>query len=177
MRLRTRYVALLLAALLAPEAARAQRPVADVWGRVTDSAGTPLPDARVRLLELGRTVLTGHDGVYRFRSVAVGTLTLSITRVGHVPETRRLDVVAPATRADVAMRETRLQLAAVQVTASAGATRAQDSPQPTAVLEGAELRTAQGAALGETLEQVPGVRSLTSSSRGPKAPALSRTAP
>jgi len=38
---------------------------------------------------------------------------------------------------------------------------AHESPQPTAVMEGAELRAAQGAALGETLELVPGVRSLS----------------
>ena len=62
---------------------------------------------------------------------------------------------------DVRMRPSRVQLAAVQVTATPAATRAQESPQPTAVLEGAELRASQGAALGETLEQIPGVRSLS----------------
>jgi iron complex outermembrane receptor protein len=162
MYLRHRYSILLLAgaAFGAPVGVSAQRAVAEVSGRVADSAGVPLPDARVRLLEVGRTALTASDGTYRFGAVAVGTYTLSVTRVGRVPETRRLVVTAPATRLDLVLRETRLQLAAVQVTASAGATRAQDSPQPTAVLEGAELRTAQGAALGETLEQIPGVRSL-----------------
>jgi iron complex outermembrane recepter protein len=59
------------------------------------------------------------------------------------------------------MRASRMQLAAVQVTATPGATRAQESPQPTAVLEGPELRASQGAALGETLEMIPGVRSLS----------------
>jgi iron complex outermembrane receptor protein len=166
MHLRRRYSSLaLLGAVLALAApAAAQRPSAELSGRVADSAGMPLPDARVRLLELGRTVVTGVDGGYRFRAVAAGSYTLAVSRVGRVPETRRLVVVAPATKVDVVLRETRIQLAAVQVTASAGATRAQDSPQPTAVLEGAELRTSQGAALGETLEHVPGVRSLSMTS-------------
>jgi iron complex outermembrane receptor protein len=165
---RARDVVLLLALLTVP--VRAQPPEAGasgaraadaVEGRVVDTAGVPLPDVRVRLVELGRTRLTGADGRWRFSSVAPGRYTLSLSRVGRVPETRRIAIPGDGRPVDVVLRAARVQLAAVQVTASTGATRAQDSPQPTAVMEGAELRTGQGAALGETLEQVPGVRSLS----------------
>ncbi|MGZ8470100.1 MAG: TonB-dependent receptor, partial [Gemmatirosa sp.] len=155
--------------VLASAPARAQRPVAPasprvvdgVEGRVVDTAGVPLADVRVRLVELGRTRVTAADGRWRFSAVAPGRYTLSISRVGRVPETRAIAIPGDGRPVDVVLRAARVQLAAVQVTASTGATRAQDSPQPTAVLEGAELRTGQGAALGETLEQVPGVRSLS----------------
>ncbi len=150
--------AVLVAALGAP--ARAQPP-AGVAGRVVDSAGVPLADVRVRLVELGRTRVTAADGRWRFSAVAPGRYTLSVSRLGHAPETRRVAVPGDGREVDVVLRAARVQLAAVQVTATTDATRAQDSPQPTAVMEGAELRTAQGAALGETLEQVPGVRSLS----------------
>ena len=50
---------------------------------------------------------------------------------------------------------------AVQVTATLSATRVLDAPQPVAVIGGAELRRAQGAAVGDALEQLPGVRSLS----------------
>jgi outer membrane receptor protein involved in Fe transport len=86
---------------------------------------------------------------------------VSFTRVGRRPETRRVALGGAPRTLDVALRATEVQLAAVQVTATTAATRAQDAPQSTAVLEGAELRASQGAALGETLEQVPGVRSLS----------------
>ena len=49
----------------------------------------------------------------------------------------------------------------VQVTATLNATRVLDAPQPVAVIGGAELRRAQGAAVGDALEQLPGVRSLS----------------
>jgi iron complex outermembrane receptor protein len=86
---------------------------------------------------------------------------VSFARVGRRPETRRVALGGAPRTLDVALRATEVQLAAVQVTATTAATRAQDAPQSTAVLEGAELRASQGAALGETLEQVPGVRSLS----------------
>ena len=54
-------------------------------------------------------------------------------------------------------------LPTMQVTASAVATDTRRVAQPTAVLGGATLRRAQGASLGETMELIPGVRSLSMS--------------
>jgi outer membrane receptor protein involved in Fe transport len=142
--------------------AAAQRPAPSLAGRVADPGGAPLAGVRVAVVELGRSQVTGDDGRYRFTALPAGTFTVSFSRIGRAPEARRVTVAEGGARAlDVALREARVQLAAVQVTASTAATRAQDAPQPTAVLDGAELRRAQGAALGETLEQVPGVRSLS----------------
>jgi outer membrane receptor protein involved in Fe transport len=86
---------------------------------------------------------------------------VSVSRIGRRPEARQVALAAGPLTLDVTLREARVELAPVQVTASPAATRAQDSPQPVAVLAGAALRTAQGAALGETLAEVPGVRSLS----------------
>jgi iron complex outermembrane recepter protein len=55
-------------------------------------------------------------------------------------------------------------LPTMQVTATAVATDARRIAQPTAQLAGAALRRSQGASLGETLEQIPGVRSLSMTS-------------
>jgi iron complex outermembrane receptor protein len=52
-------------------------------------------------------------------------------------------------------------LPALQVTATAVATEARRIAQPTALLAGSELRRANSASLGETLQQIPGVRSLS----------------
>ena len=159
---RIALAASLLALVAAPASAQQQQPVSLV-GRVSDEAGNPLSDVRVRLVEAGRVSLTDGGGRYRFSALAAGAYTVSFARVGRAPESRRVVLDGDDTL-DVVMREARVQLAAVQVTATAAATRAQDSPQPVAVLEGAELRTSQGTALGETLEQVPGVRSLSMTS-------------
>lgn len=66
------------------------------------------------------------------------------------------------TRPDSARRDSLPKaLPTLQVTATAVATDARRVAQPTAVMAGAQLRRAQGASLGETLEQIPGVRSLS----------------
>ena len=150
---------LLVAALAAPAAA--QRSAHAIRGQVVDTGGVPIPGVRVQLVELGRANATGDDGRFRFGAVPGGRYTVSLSRIGLAPETRRVAVEDGDAELVVRMRQTRVQLAAVQVTATPAATSAQRSPQPTSVVEGAELRTAQGAALGETLEQVPGVRSLS----------------
>jgi iron complex outermembrane receptor protein len=146
---------------LASRSAEAQRTNHALQGRVVDTAGAPLAGVRVVVTELTRTHVTGEDGRFRFGAVTSGRYTLSFSRVGLAPESRRVVIEGADRVVDVAMRPSRVQLAAVQVTATPAATRAQESPQPIAVLEGPELRASQGAALGETLEQVPGVRSLS----------------
>src|SRR5688500_339137 len=79
-------------ALLVPAESGAQRATHEVAGRVVDSAGVPLAESRVRLVELGRAQVTGADGRFRFSAVAPGAYTLSVARLGRVPETRRVAV-------------------------------------------------------------------------------------
>lgn len=72
---------------------------------------------------------------------------------------------ADSVRADSARARSRADSArliqAVQVSATLKATRVLDAPQPVAVLGGADLRRAQAGAVGDVLEQLPGVRSLS----------------
>lgn len=74
-------------------------------------------------------------------------------RVARADSTARADSIARANSARV--------IQAVQVTATLSATRVLDAPQPVSVVGGADLRRAQGAAVGDALEQIPGVRSLS----------------
>ena len=67
----------------------------------------------------------------------------------------------PAVARDSTARDSAQRVTAMQVTATFSATRVLDAPQPVAVVGGAELRRAQGAAVGDALEQLPGVRSLS----------------
>ena len=159
---RTLLVAFLCAlALTAPASAGAQRSSIVVAGRIADSAGTPLEGVRILIVEIGRRTSSDASGRYRLGSLPPGTYTLSFSRLGLAPETRRIGLADGVRELNVRMHGVGIDLAPVQVTASTKATRAQDSPQPTSVLEGAELRTSQGTALGDVLEQIPGVRTLS----------------
>ena len=144
-----------------PRQAAAQSGTASVVGHVVDTLGAPIAGVRVSAVEAGRVQVTDARGAFRYTELPPGRQTLSFARLGFVPETRRVIVGDTTVDIHLRMRPARVSLAAVQVTATLAATAAQESPQPTAVLEGPELRVAQGAALGETLEQVPGLRSLS----------------
>ncbi len=132
-------------------------------GRVTDGDGRPIGEVRVRLVEAQRSSVTDVDGTFRIAGVAQGTQSLVLSRIGYAPIVRRILVAAPRTTFDTALTASHVELAAVQVTASTVVTTALTSPQPTSILEGASLRTAQGASVGETLAALPGVRSLSMS--------------
>ena len=145
--------------LLLPASLIAQQ--STVTGAITDTAASPVAGVRVVIIELGRRTQTDAEGRYRLGSVPAGTYTFSFSRLGFVPQTRKVQVTATGTAIDLRLSPAGIDLAPVQVTASTGATRAQDSPQPTSVMEGAELRVSQATALGDVLEQIPGVRTLS----------------
>ena len=136
---------------------------AALHGRITDAEGRPLADARVRLIEAQRGAVTDADGRFRIPLVAQGAHSIAVSRIGYAPVVRRIDVAPPMTAFDASLTLSHVDLAPVQVTATALATSALTSPQPTSVLEGASLRTSQGASVGETLAALPGVRSLSMS--------------
>lgn len=150
----------LLAALGFAAPLRAQERGHSFAGRVTDDAGAPLAGAQVRIVELGRTATTAADGAFHLAAVPAGRYVVRVTRLGYAPAVRPVVVGPDAPPIALRLREAGVALAAVQVTATPTATRAADSPQPTSVVEGAELRRAQGAAVGDAIEQLPGVRSL-----------------
>lgn len=155
-------VGFFLAALIAPPALLAQSN-AGLQGRITDVAGEPLADARVRLVEAQRATVTDADGRFRIATIAAGTHSVVVSRIGYAPVVRRIDVALPVTTFDAALAPSHVDLAPVQVTATTLATSTLTSPQPTSVLEGASLRASQGASVGETLAALPGVRSLSMS--------------
>ena len=63
--------------------------------------------------------------------------------------------------ADTTRKDSARVVPAVQITATFAPTRVLDAPQAVAVIGGAELRRAQGAAVGDALELLPGIRSLS----------------
>src|ERR1043166_8089441 len=123
-----------------------------VSGVVTTASGAPLADVQVSLTDLRRSTTTDSSGHYAITDVPEGTFTVSFQRIGYAPAVRKIVSAGGSVRADVTMRESVVELTGIQVTASANATSALNSPQPTSVRAGDELRQAQSPTLGETLE-------------------------
>src|SRR5688572_20910315 len=137
---------------------------ATVSGRVTDAAGTPVSDVSVGVVELRRGTQSDADGRYTIPALPPGTWRIAFQRLGYASAIRRVTLGAGATTIDVALVESALELPGTQVSATANATTALTSPQPTSVLEGVALRQARAATLGATLEGLPGLRSWNTGS-------------
>src|SRR6267142_2491226 len=130
-------------------------------GRVTTAAGAPVADVQVSVPDLHRSTTTDSSGRYSIPRLPAGTFTVTFQRIGYAPAVQRVVSTGSDLTADVTMRESVVELTGIQVTASANATSALNSPQPTSVRAGEELREAQSPSLGETLEGVAGVHSLS----------------
>ncbi len=65
----------------------------DLVGRVTDAGGRPLPNATVRIPQLGMSTVADRSGNYRFVDVPAGTHTVQVEYVGF--GTSKNDVAVP----------------------------------------------------------------------------------
>jgi iron complex outermembrane receptor protein len=133
----------------------------ELSGIVTDSAGTPLSDARLALLELRRTTSSSPDGHFTFPEVPEGRYHLSVSAIGFAPVVELVLVSDSGAVLHIALKPSVVELEALQVTASPNATTLLNSPQPVSAMSGQELKQAQAASLGETIQSLPGVRSLS----------------
>jgi iron complex outermembrane recepter protein len=132
-----------------------------VTGTVSDSAGNPLADARVTLIEFGRTMTTDPEGRFVFTNVPSGAYRLSISAIGFAPSVRAITVRDSTVTVDVRLKPSVVELTELQVTASPSATTLLDSPQPVSALSGDQLLERQAPSLGETVQSLPGVRNLS----------------
>jgi iron complex outermembrane recepter protein len=144
-----------------PPAPLGPPPSYEVSGTVTDSAATPLADARVVLTELRLGLTTGPEGRFTFPNVAPGTYHLSVSAIGFTPVVRRITVSDRNLTLEIALKPSIVELEALQVTASPSATTLLESPQPVSALSGEELEQMQAPTLGETIQSLPGVRNLS----------------
>ena len=145
-------------AWLAPAAAHAAEPVGTITGVVRDTSGTPLPNARVTIAEIGRSTTTGGNGSFAFRSVRAGTYHLDATLLGYAPSHAVVTVTDAGTATvEIQMRSTPLAIEGINVTASPGSADPMRITQSTAEVSGKELERNLGASVAQTLASQPGL--------------------
>ncbi len=74
--------------------ATAQLPQGSISGFVRDTAGTPVPGARVEMAGDGRHALTGPDGAYTLDGLPAGQYTLEAKAFGYRSQTRIVNLAA-----------------------------------------------------------------------------------
>ena len=129
-------------------------------GTVVDSAGTPLGDVVVSLVELKRGTTTGRDGRFVLVNVPRGRQTLTVRRVGYAPISQQV-LVNGTTALKLTLGATALRLEAVTVTATRAPISPLASPLPTDALSGERLRREQEVSLAQALDGFAGIRNLS----------------
>jgi iron complex outermembrane receptor protein len=161
-------VVLCLVLVSLPAVARPQLPAPDrgagagIAGSVSAPDSAPLPGVRVQILELNRATYSDDGGRYALREVPAGSYTVAFSRLGLAPSVQRVAITGQVTL-DLVMHPALLELATVQAVATGTAGSVFASPQPTSVLEGSSLRASHGSSVGDALEGLPGVRSMSMS--------------
>ncbi len=126
---------------------------------MADATGHPLAAATVSVAELGATVATGADGAFRFAELPTGRYTLVVRRLGYAPNVSSATV--PGRLVTIVLQPTTLHLDAVTVTATRSAISPLTAPLASAELAGERLRRAHEVSLAHALDELPGVRTLS----------------
>lgn len=134
---------------------------ASLRGSVTTHEGSPIPQVKVRLLEIGRSARSGEDGHFVMAHVPPGSYSASFERIGFASEVRTVQITPAGATLDVSLRTSMIEVEPIQVTATPKPTSALASPQPISVISSEDLAEASTANLGETIEGTPGVHSLS----------------
>ena len=130
-------------------------------GRVIDTGGTPLAGANVTVPALDRGAVTGAEGRYRLPDLPSDTLTVAVGFVGYNPVTQRVDLRRGDQILDVTLNESLETLGEVTVQEDGVQEKLTRAPQSIAVLDAEALDAARGQTLGETLDRLPGVTTLS----------------
>lgn len=145
----------------APASAAVSGAAADTLrGRVMSSDGRPVAGADVLIAELDRRTRTAGAGEFLFGRLPPGRLTVVIRRPGYGPVVRQVDLSGTA-QLDIVLPEAAFELEPVVVTGAREPVSAQRSPLPVATLSGERVRREQSVSLAHMLENVAGVRTLS----------------
>ena len=154
-----RYAAPLLALIAFAGTGAAEPAAPPILGIVTDTAGTPLANARVVLSRANRVTTTGGDGSFAFRSLSPGTYHIDVSFPGYAPG--HAEVVVPAAGAEVSvrivLRPSPLALEGVIITGTPGGSDPLSVTQSATQISGKEFDRQLAATIAETLSDEPGI--------------------
>jgi iron complex outermembrane receptor protein len=155
-----------LAAVLAGAGAAHAAPAPDsvelappIVGTVRDAAGNGLPNARIVINELNRSILSANDGSFVIRAIRPGTYHLDVTLLGYAPSHAvvTVPVDGPDVRVEIVLRPTVLSLEGINVTASPRSADPLNITQSTVELSGKALERNLGTNVAQTLASQPGL--------------------
>lgn len=157
---RTLRVAAALAVAMLAGLAPLSAQQATLVGRLVDSAAA-VPLAEVQVAAAGRTARSDRDGRYRLEALPVGSVEVTVRRIGYAQRTERVALVAGSNTLDLRLAPIAAQLTTVVVTATRDARSLVDVPVPVSVADSTTLQQGRTAGLHEVLRLAPGVQATS----------------
>jgi len=130
-----------------------------IKGRVIDTAGAPVADARVTLVELRRSTPVDSSGSFAFDQLQPGHYHLQAESPRLGSTLAEAELVAGTTAPIEITIDPAIHSEEIVVSASGDTRRASEVYQPVNVVNDEELQAVIQPTLGETLNQEPGVNS------------------
>lgn len=134
----------------------------DIAGNVYDSSKQPLPGVQIIIENTRLGTVTDRDGSFAFESLAPGEYTFSFRFIGFRTAKHTVDLTTGNVTLNITLVDEAIEIDEVTVTAE-GQRQVQltRSSLSVSTLDAADLSDVRGQSIGETLEHVPGITSLT----------------
>ncbi|MFB5651806.1 TonB-dependent receptor [Leptospira wolffii] len=130
-------------------------------GKIKDTDGRPVANARLYITETKFSVRSSSDGSFEFQHLSPGTYTLVISAQNFELKTEKVELSETDKQLDLTLRPSLLEGVAINVTAKSAASDFLSTPQPTTVLEGRQLQRLRGQNVMSALENTPGTSVMT----------------
>lgn len=131
-----------------------------VSGRVTDTAGAPLPGAVIELPELHTGTIADVDGNYSIPNLPSGDFLISVKLLSFATQTQSIKLNG-ATKADFKLSSAVLEQHEIVVTGTSAATEQRRSPTPIQSISAAALHENVSSNVIDAITRMPGVQQLS----------------
>ncbi len=132
---------------------------ASLYGRITDTAGIPLPGAIIELPELHTGDVTDTGGYFHISELPSGRFLVSVRLLGFAPQSRYVNLQG-RTQLTLALHETVIAQHEVVVTGTSLATGLRRSVAPVQSISADQMRENASSNIIDAISRVPGVRQI-----------------
>ncbi|MEA1979531.1 MAG: TonB-dependent receptor [candidate division Zixibacteria bacterium] len=141
--------------------------IKQITGVVVDQNGRPISNANITIPNLNKVIPSDSEGLYIIKNLPSNTFLIEISHVGYTTVTLEINPTEDSKHElRIVLNERAGQSADIVVTGSPIPTDPMKSPQDIQILGGQKLLANETAALGKTLERLPGISNI---STGPQA--------
>jgi outer membrane receptor protein involved in Fe transport len=138
-----------------------------ITGVIIDRNGQPVPNASIAIPYLNKVMPSNAEGRFTIRNLPTHTFLIEISHVGYTTATLEVNPEKDSEHElRIVLNERAIQGKGVVVTGSPVPADPMKTPQDIQILGGQELLADETAALGKTLERLPGISNI---STGPEA--------